>query len=438
MDFVRKNIAVLLLSFGLSFGAYAQENSLELDTRNLSNLTEAESVAQEVISKSQPGDQIVLYHVGSSIPENLKYIVQRVAMKNIAVQILKVTLEELQEDVQALADAPESYQTLLTHDTPQRSWKKLVQDAKNFVTNVFIKEDERIPYTGAWKEFGQSVKRLPNRVFGVPRAKDLSFLVKVPTETAIQNRVQRQGMVSAGISSVSMGACFVISYLASGKTLDPSIILPSLALGAWVYTNTIHFRSINQFMTQGKNLVETPTGWKVTSNVPFFWGTGFLRSMLTNSVITVSKNGLSAFSIESLEASALNSAINIFSRSEIDRWIVNHTPTTRDANGKFVVEPGQWNETKLSWVNFVWGTTYGLIKNFNLVASDPKLNSPASVRLAANLLYGGVTAVNLTLMAKPAAINAYQKVKSLWTGAVKKAAMEPVSCQTLLTIQKAK
>ena len=195
---------------------------------------------------------------------------------------------------------------------------------------------------------------------------------------------------------------------------------------------------MNETLSQGKAITATENGWKITPNAPFYWAGSFLRSILTNSIISVAKHGPSAiFNLASLQASATNSLINVFSRSEIDRWLAQRIPSTRDSDGKIVVLPGQWSQKRASNINMIWNASQGFIKNLNYVANDPLFNTAPTFRLTMNLLFGGMAALNVGLMLKPLALTAIKKIATTWTRWFEKTTRDTITdCRTLLKLSR--
>ena len=413
--------------------AHAENYALEVGTRNLADIEDAEKVAQELISKSKVGDEVVLYHTGESLPESLKYVIRRCSRARLSVNLVKISPETLAEDFSLLDQAPPAYQQLLTYDAPKEStWKSVLGSAKKLVQKIF----------------GESPNRAPNRLFGVTRFKDLSIWVKVPRNPSLIRFDRSRALISSALASTSLGLSYVFTYLTKNQAPDASMILPTVALGAWVYITMVHFRSINEVMSQGKSVEATPTGWKLVPNAPFYWTTSFLRGLFTNAIISIAKNGpMSLLNLDSFEASTKNAALNVLSRSEIDRWIAEHMPTTRDLEGKVVILPGQWSERKVANVNLLWSTTQGFIKNLNYIANDPQFHAAPSFQLTMNLLFGGLAAVNVGMMLKPVASLAWDQAAMKWSKLIKKAdstldvESKPTlseTCQSLLTLNSAK
>jgi hypothetical protein len=197
-----------------------------------------------------------------------------------------------------------------------------------------------------------------------------------------------------------------------------------LSLGAWVYFNVNSFRSLGQVMSQGKAIQTTQEGWKVRANSPFFWGTSYLRSMMTNAIVQVSASGLAGALTESaIHTNLTNSLWSVVSCSEIDKYIASKTPSVLDEHGNVVIQPGQWTEKKAANVNFWWNFSHGMVKNLHLLNFDPQVMT---------FVFGGLAAINLGFLLKDQ-VPEWIETVSRFGVSMKEGVAE---CKTLLVIER--
>ncbi len=369
----------------------------ENEYTNVQSLTDADRVVDELVKRTGGEGEVILYQTGDQMPEELQWIIKRLAVNRIAVRIVRVSEEDLQAEWRTVENAPVEYRELVTF-----------RPGKTFTFQSLV----------------DSGRKLIGSLFGVPKFRDLSLWIPVPRKPDIVKLDRMKGLFAGATASASLGLSYVSSYLKNGGTLDASIVTPMLSLGAWVYFNVSSFRSLGQVMSQGKSIQPTAEGWRVKANSPFFWATSYLRSMLTNAIVQFSASGLAGvISEEGISTNLGNSVWSVVSRSEIDKYIASKTPSTRDAGGNVVIEPGQWSERKAANVNFWWNFSHGMVKNLHLLNFDPKIMT---------LVFGGLAAINLGFYVKDQLPEWMERV-SRFGFRMKE---EIASCKALLVIEK--
>ncbi|MBU6153774.1 MAG: hypothetical protein KGP28_05685 [Bdellovibrionales bacterium] len=395
----KRGFAALTLIFSINSASFtpAFAGVPEQDFSNVKNLADADRVVEALIQKTQDQGEILLYQSGNQMPEELKWIIKRLAQNRIRVRVIKVSESELEEQWRIVEKAPVEYQELISFTPGNRfTFRSLVDSGRKWIS----------------------------KLFGVQRLRDLSLWIPVPRKPDIVKLDRMKGLYAGATASASLGLSYVSSYMKNGGTLDATIAYPMLSLGAWVYFNVSSFRSLGQVMSQGKAIQETSEGWRVRANSPFFWATSYLRSMLTNAIVQFSASGLAGvISEQAIETNLVNSVWSVVSRSEIDKYIASKTPSTVDQNGNVIVQAGQWSERKAANVNFWWNFSHGMIKNMHLLNFDP---------LIMTYVFGGLAAINLGFFVKDQIPEWIEKV-SRFGFAMKEGMAE---CKTLLVIER--
>lgn len=393
---------IILIGVAITaLGAYAGSPPTP-QVMNLMNLSDAEVLTEKLLSQSAQtvsSDPIVIIHLGDTLPEQLKWIVLRLEQSGVPYRFEQISPAELAASLERGIEL--TYSNVSTEEPPKRFGER-------------------------FRSAGQNARLWLRQFFGTSGGiRGLTLWVQVPRSEEIKKADFTRAVSTAAITAVNSGLAFASLYLSNGQAVDwVSTLSAATAISGWTFVNMYWFRQIHELMSQGLAVREVrdpagKSGVKIDSANPFIWASSFIRSMMSNTLVMAAAFGSEAFTEEALGRSVDNSVINMFARSRITKYILDHTPTQKDKDGKIVVQPGQWSEKKASQINFLWNNGYGLLKGLHLVGMGP----------AIDFLYLGLAVFNTgwALWDDRAAIES--KIR----GALKRGAGVSANCDSLFT-----
>ncbi len=322
----------------------------ELATTNVPTLAAADEFAKELVSKlktqaaadpASANDPILIMHVGSDLPVQLKWIIAHLEKSHIAYEI---DLVEKSEVDAALADA---------RDNAVASTSLL-----NYGEGPGVATSQKA-VNSVW----QRAKFLGRRIFGLPNG----FTIWTKLKRTTKQKLGEGGtsLMQGGIAGLSLGFSL---YLAQSQGATVHIAPAVATLFAWVAVNSYWGRQLVDVQSQGATVTETKPGkFKVRKGQAFFLMTAAIRSMITNFLVVGSAFGFEQLMTpKGLETNIENTAVNLVARSWIDQWLNSHQATTMP-DGSIVIKEGQWSPKKTIVINTIWNVAYGLVKNMHLL-----------------------------------------------------------------------
>jgi hypothetical protein len=98
-----------------------------------------------------------------------------------------------------------------------------------------------------------------------------------------------------------------------------------------------------------------------------------MRGLITNAIVMSCFLHGDIFHWKTAGLMATNAGINLFARSWIDKWIVDHQATILP-DGRVEIQPGQHSPNTTIQIRFWWEFGYGILKNLQLVGYSSVLD----------------------------------------------------------------